>query len=52
MAPPKKLDCEFEMLINMLSKLDLKDDGIRMNYKIRDIQKRFCEIITNGKEIE
>lgn len=46
------LDCDFEKLVNMIRKLDLTDDGIRMNYKIRDIQRSFCETIASGKEIE
>lgn len=40
-------DCPYDHIIEMMRGLDLQDDGIVMNHKIKSIEVDFCNIVRN-----
>lgn len=49
---PKTMDlppgvCHYDHIIEMIRGLDLRDDGITMNQKIKSIETDFCNIVND-----
>lgn len=40
-----KMASQYEKIVDMIRKLDLNDDGIVMNHKIKSIEQDFCNIV-------